>query len=125
MATQVQARLIRAEVDEALANGAVDVTATIKPYNYITGADTWQENVRRDYCGQQYRKGLKMAQDGAAFFISMTGSWSAVVPSTIGDGIGHVTAYERLGYHAGTADLIRGWLDGGAIIVDYRPKYNS
>lgn len=80
----------------------------------------------RGYLREQYRKGYRMARQGAVIYIGTSGSWSADVPSVLGADTaprvyGYVTAYEVLGGACGTAELLQGWRDGGAIIVDYRP----
>lgn len=92
--------------------------------DYVTPFDAWREN--RDYHQAQYDKALKMAQQGAIIHISVTGGWSAEIPPqhAYQTGYSSVTAYERIGYHACTADLIRGWQDGGAPIIDWRAVYN-
>lgn len=102
----------------------VDVTATINPADFRTDCDTLPSIIARDYAGEQYRKARELAaKPGAVVYISMTGSWSAEYQSEAPYNPGgkvHVTAYERLGYHTCTADLIRGWLDGGVRILSYR-----
>ena len=45
----------------------------------------------------------------------MNGTWGY---KTCNGGSGY--AVEKLGYHANTADLLRGWLDGGIEIRDAR-----
>jgi hypothetical protein len=82
------------------------------PENFRTGWDGQVGDPRRE---EQYRKGLAMSEQAHTISISYSDSWSA----TMKDG-GSQTAYERIGYHACTADLLRGFLDGPAQIVVYR-----
>jgi len=98
-----------------------DVTATIKADDYVTAFDG---PANEAYRAKRHAEGLELARKGAIIYISATGSWSARIPSLFGmGGYAHLQAYERLGYHAGTAALIQGWLDGGATIMDYRPAF--
>jgi hypothetical protein len=97
---------------------AIEVTATINPADYRTA---WDGPHNAEYRAKQFADGKALAEQGAAIYISVTGSWSARVPVAGRPGeYSHVSAYERLGYHAGTEDLLRGWLAGGARIYDYR-----
>lgn len=78
------------------------------------------------YLRAQYRKGYRMARRGAVIYIGASGAWSADVPSVLGPAsttptYGYMAAYEVLGGACGTAELLQGWRDGGAVIIDYRP----
>lgn len=75
------------------------------PNNFRTVFD------RKDYGNEQYQKGLELGADCSGIFIAMNNCWSARRK----DGA-HITAYEKLGYHANTADLLRGFLDSGCAV---------
>jgi len=83
---------------------------------------------RDDYAAAQYRKGLAHAQAGAVIHIAANGTWSAELPTAVtfeADGRVRrehrsISGYEILGLHRNTADLVRGWLDGGALVIDHR-----
>jgi hypothetical protein len=87
---------------------------TLRPADYTTPYD--HLHVGTPYPAAQYDKGIQHAEQGYTIHISRTGCWSAVRP----DELGGTFSYERIGYHACTSDLVRGWIDGGATIVDHR-----
>jgi len=82
---------------------------------YRTPYDTQHE--KTGYKTKQYQKGLEMARDCYVVYIARNGVWS----SDNRDG-STTFSYEGIGYHACTADLLQGWLDGGVTIVDYRSE---
>lgn len=97
-----------------------DVTATIRPEDYVTEFDKMPSSDPK-YRERQYNEALALAQQkDAIIYISLTSSWSASYTNERGNTV-DVVAYERLGYHRDTDALVRGWLDGGAKILDYRP----
>lgn len=83
---------------------------------YRTAFDEFPTNSPA-YAREQYERGRQMAEAGARIHISIAGTWSA----DNADG-SSTTAYEKLGFHACTADLLQGWLLGGAEIVDHRAE---
>ena len=97
-------------------------TATMSPDVFRTPFDALPAN--RDYATAQYAKGLAMAREGWEIHIAATGVWSArMAAERRPDGTvvyRHIASVEVLGLHACTADLVRGWLDGGATIIDHR-----
>lgn len=68
-----------------------------------------------DYGAKQYAKGLQVGKDAVKIAVAVNDVWSA----NMKDG-GHLSSCEKLGYHAGTSELLRGFLDSGAKIVVYR-----
>ena len=63
----------------------------------------------------QYAKGIETGKAAKTIFIGADGTWGA----TMKDG-SSLTSYEGIGYHANTADLLKGFLDSGAEVVVYR-----
>jgi hypothetical protein len=83
----------------------------LNPDNFITKFD--KDNPA--YQVKQYNKGFEISNSSKLIFITATGAWGA----TFSNGE-EMTAYERIGYHSCTADLLRGFLAGKAEIVVYR-----
>jgi hypothetical protein len=102
---------------------AVEAGAKLTPADCVSPFDAM---ATPEYHDEQYNEGRKLADEGAVIYISITGCWSADVRPVLSGqtGWGHLAAYERLGYHSCTSDLLRGWQDGGAVIVDYRAVQN-
>lgn len=80
------------------------------------------DNFRTDFDGagshtpeRQYRVGYGIGLTSAEVQISESSTWSASCLQS-----GTRTSYEKIGYHAGTADLLRGFLASGVRIVVYR-----
>lgn len=90
----------------------------LNPDNFITGYDS----LNAEYQTQQYNKGLELGKNALVINISVSDVWSMVMK----DGSLR-TSYERIGYHAGTAALLRGFIDSGAKIVIWRDseKYDD
>lgn len=83
----------------------------LNPDNFVTSYDS----LSYTNAAQQYIKGLMAREHYKNVFISANGTWGAHTHTG-----GLVTSYEGIGYHANTADLLRGWLDSGIPIVVYR-----
>lgn len=96
-----------------------EIETLIAPYR------TEYDEIRSAYREEQYQKGRQMAREGAHVHIARNSVWSATYPDTISSTGCRMTrsvfSYETLGLHANTADLLRGWLEGGAPITDHRP----
>lgn len=90
------------------------ITALVAAYR--TPYDAWMVN--EEYRREQYTQGLEMARRGDEVHIAINCVWSAKRL----DG-GFISSYETIGLHACTADLLRGWLDGGATIIDHRIEW--
>ena len=80
------------------------------------------DNFKTDFDGagphtpeRQYRAGYGIGLTSAEVQISESSTWGT---SRL-DG-SNTTSYEKIGYHAGTADLLRGFLASGVQIVVYR-----
>ena len=94
---------------------ALPAAAFRNPINFITPFDTWHENVSKGYARKQYEKGRAISQNARAVYVSANGTWCAKMR----DGT-FVSSCEGIGYHACTADLLRGFLDGYAPLIVYR-----
>ncbi len=82
------------------------------PINFQTEFDTMPCN--KDLHDRQYQLGLQTGRDYEVIIISAYSTWSAQSPHRF------CTSCEGIGYHACTADLLRGFIDSGAPIVVYR-----
>lgn len=91
---------------------ALPPEAFLDPNNFKTGYDTLPP---REYAQQQYEKGLKISNESTEVGISANGTWYAC-----GIDGSYTSSYEGCGYHACTADLLRGFLSGTAKFVVYR-----
>jgi len=69
------------------------------------------------YAVEQYNKGRTLGSQGYTLVIAVNKVWSAV---RLGSDIdSRISSYEKLGYHACTADLLQGFLDSQAPIYAY------
>jgi hypothetical protein len=88
-------------------------TTTFAPTDFLTAASF--ENgfpVSAEYAREQFEAGLAVGNDFDYVVVSVRDTWGAGMD----DGSRSCSAYERLGYHAGTADLWRGVLSSGTRI---------
>ena len=67
------------------------------------------------YAKKQYAHGRKVSEESECICISVFDTWSANLKSGAS-----LTAYEKLGFHANTSDLLRGFLDGPAKVIVFR-----
>ncbi|WP_328377067.1 hypothetical protein OHB13_11995 [Streptomyces sp. NBC_00440] len=85
----------------------------LKPENFATEFDARNA----DAAERQYRYGLKLSTDYGRIIIRANSTWAAedgpVDPITRARTLGSYS-YEGIGYHAHTAALLRGFLDGPA-----------
>lgn len=98
---------------------ALPPEAFLDPSGFRTSYDDNPANVANGRAAAQYATGLQHATEYPRVGISASGTWFA---SDGPDG-SHVTTYEGIGYHANTADLLRGLLAGTAEVVVYRHGY--
>jgi len=84
--------------------------------DFATGYD----GIRPEYAAEQYAKGLSLSREKGRIIITRWGTWSADGP-----GFCYTTSYEGIGYHAHTASLLRGFLDGPAPIDVERNDENG
>ena len=85
----------------------------LNPDNFITRYDSCPDNL--EYAEEQYKKGLEVGNKSREINISYNGVWSAT------DIYGYnMISYERIGYHACTKDLLKGFLDSNAKIIVHR-----
>lgn len=87
----------------------------LNPELFRTEWDTLPANTGKGYSDQQYQTGLLVGRESEYVTISARGTWGAV-----GKRGSVTTSYEGIGYHACTADLLRGFLDSGVSIIVYR-----
>ena len=90
--------------------------AYLNPENFVTLYDGSDKHLKNGYGVEQYKKGLKIGQEFDYITLSYKGVWSAGND----DGRSHCRSYEGIGYHACTADLLRGFLDSPARLIVYR-----
>lgn len=64
---------------------------------------------------EQYRKGLAIGSASEEVVIAVNSTWSAR-----GLDGSSTTSYEKIGFHANTADLLRGFIDSGCQIRVWR-----
>lgn len=86
----------------------------LNPESFVTPLDSMSIGVT------QFQKGLEESRRALTVFICANGTWaSELKPERVGNSTvtGHVTSYEGIGYHANTAELLRGFLAGPAPIV--------
>lgn len=81
--------------------------------NFRTHFDAFPN--REGYKAEQYQTGLRIGAESRYVFISCNSTWGSV-----GKDGKHTTSYEGIGYHAGTSDLLKGFLDSGVPIVVFR-----
>ena len=91
---------------------ALPPEAYVKPDDFVTEYD--HDGVLSGHAAEQYAKGLKVSQHAVTVDISVGGTWGAKLDR------GVTTSCEGIGYHANTADLLRGFLDGPAPVVVWR-----
>ena len=87
---------------------AMPADAFLNPDNFRTGFDT------PALASEQYEKGKKIGTEYKEVHISASSTWGANKPNTA------LSSYEGIGYHAGTADLLKGFLDSGVAIFVHR-----
>lgn len=73
------------------------------------------DGLNREYGNEQYNKGLEIGSKATEVHISVRNVWSAKLKTG-----GHMQSYETIGYHSGTAALMRGFIDSGVKIVVWR-----
>lgn len=85
---------------------------------FVTGFDVAGD----DYAKEQYAKGLQVSAEYAEVDISANGTWGArgTAGQSENTNDASVSSSEGIGYHRGTADLLRGFLDGPAPIYVHR-----
>lgn len=92
---------------------ALPAEAYLNPETFRTMFDGIPSNVaERD---ARYADALKVSTEAAEVSISVRGTWSA----SMLDG-SSLQSYEGIGYHANTAAVLQGFLDGPAALVVYR-----
>lgn len=69
----------------------------------------------QQYADEQYAKGLQIGKNAQRIYIAENDVWSARMM----DG-SHIDSYEKIGYHAHTASLMKGFIDSGCFIKVFR-----
>lgn len=87
--------------------------AYLNSERFVTAFDAMHKN--RDTAARQYQHGMDVGKRANRVHIAVNSVWSA----SMKDG-GSLQSYEGIGYHACTADLLRGFLDSGVTIVVHR-----
>lgn len=98
---------------------ALPALAYLSPEMFRTSFDAWHVNAGTNK-SKQYLDGLKTGQDSIEIHIAINSVWSARLKNG-----GHLSSYEGIGYHACTADLLRGFLDSGCKIVVHRDNHDG
>lgn len=80
--------------------------------NLVSLMDGWSDG---EYAKRQYAKGLQTGLDAKTIHIAINNVWSADMKTG-----GHLSSYEKLGYHGCTRHLMQGFLDSGCRIVVHR-----
>lgn len=80
--------------------------------NLKSEMDGWS---KPEYAQQQYEKGLETGKQANYVSVAVNNVWSAGMKSG-----GHLSSYEKLGYHGRTWNFWQGVLDSGCKIVVYR-----
>lgn len=89
---------------------ALPPEAFLDPSRFVTSYDT------AGHGAEQYAKGLKISRESESVNISASGTWGNRPLG--GGGVG--CSCEGIGYHANTADLLRGFLAGPAPVIVHR-----
>lgn len=84
----------------------------LRPELFVTQFD-FQHKGKYDI--EQYEKGKRQGEQAVVITISVSGTWGSSNKSG-----SSTSSYEGIGYHACTADLLRGFLESGAPIRVYR-----
>ena len=90
---------------------ALPASAFTNPENFKTRMDSVQPQI----CKDNYQRGLKLSHESKSISISISSVWSSV-----GKDGSNTSSYEGIGYHTGTSELLRGFLDGPAQVIVYR-----
>lgn len=88
---------------------ALPAKAYLDPSLFVTG---WGKSER--LATEQYEKGLSVGREFDEVHIAVNGVWGASKPGS------HLSSSEKIGYHAATDDLLRGFLDSGVAIIVHR-----
>ena len=94
------------------------ILSQLQPETYLCSGDfdtMFDGPKNAEYRDKQYKQGLAIGDKSDYVTISCKGTWGA----TGKDG-SSTCAYEGIGYHAGTAALLQGFLDSGVPVVVYR-----
>ena len=81
----------------------------LNPNNFTTSFDN--ERLGK----QQYAEGLKVGKEAQSIHIAINDVWNARMKND-----SSLQSYEKLGYHANTSDLLRGFIDSKCEIIVHR-----
>lgn len=88
---------------------ALPPEAYLEPERFVSPLDALLP-ADSPYRVEQFATGKRTSDDNDVVIIDSTGVWSATRAN------GYTTSYERIGYHSGTVELLRGFLAGTAEI---------
>jgi hypothetical protein len=115
-ATKEQAELLAIKMFSRFAT-VTDAVYELWAAEFITAFDSLPSHIKSGYETEQQNTGRNLAENGYDYItISRRGSWGAGTY----DGRKSCCAYETLGLHAHTCALVRGMIESGLPIVDYR-----
>jgi hypothetical protein len=88
----------------------------LSPEEFLT-PEKFQTEYDRTPAGREaaYKEGLRISGLATEVYVNYMGTWGAHLATG-----GLLSSYEGIGYHAYTADLLRGFLDGPAPVAIYR-----
>lgn len=69
---------------------------------------------------EQFNRGLEIGKQAYEIHIGINDVWSARVKNPFGDIPSTVQSYEKIGYHANTADLLRGFICSKCKLIVHR-----
>jgi len=88
--------------------------AFLDPENFVTGYDG---AVNEKYRREQHTKGLDIGHRSIEVIISAYNVWHAKMRPRDGFSSDTLSSHETIGFHAGTAALLQGFLDSGCKIT--------
>ena len=97
---------------------AYSILNNLAPAAFLVAADfktMFDGAANAEYRTKQYEQGLAIGKRSQYVTIACNGTWGAQ-----GLDGSSTCSYEGIGYHAGTADLLQGFIDSGVPIVVYR-----
>ena len=92
---------------------ALPPEAYLEPERFVSPLDALLP-ADAPYRAEQFATGKRTSDENDAVILDWTGVWSAIRKN------GYTTSYERIGYHSGTVELLRGFLAGTAEILVHR-----
>lgn len=94
-----------------------------RPDRFVTGFDTLERGAK------QFNKGMEIGKQAYEINIAINDTWSARIKrvkrlSPSNDEVEYeestLSSYEKLGYHANTCDLLKGFISSGCKLIVHR-----